>query len=183
MRIEPSEIPDVKRLWPTRHGDGRGWLAEAWRDDDLAAAGIPARFVQQNWSSSTARGTVRGLHFQAAPAAQGKLVFVVRGSVFDVAVDLRPDSATYRRHVTATLSAADGGQLWIPAGFAHGFCTLEPDTDVIYALTHAYSPAHERGIAWDDPDIAIAWPDVGPVTQSARDRHLPRLRELPENQS
>jgi dTDP-4-dehydrorhamnose 3,5-epimerase len=183
MRFTDTDIPDVKLVHATRHGDPRGWFMETWRADLAAAAGIHAVFVQDNASFSAEVGTVRGLHFQRAPHAQGKLVRVVRGAVWDVAVDVRAGSPTFGKWVAARLDAVTGDQIWVPPGFAHGFCTLEPDTEVSYKCTAVYAPAHEGGLAWDDPDLAIPWPvDPAAARLSARDRLHPRLsalRELP----
>ena len=158
MDVITTAIPEVKILVPGRHGDARGWLSETWRRDRFAAAGVAANFVQDNTAFSAAAGTIRGLHFQLPPMAQGKLVRTVQGSIFDVAVDLRTGSPTYGRHVGATLSAARGESVWVPPGFAHGFCTLEPDCLVIYKMTALYSPAHEKGLRWNDPALGIDWP-------------------------
>jgi dTDP-4-dehydrorhamnose 3,5-epimerase len=180
MRVVGTDIPDVKMLVGVRHGDHRGWFTETWREDTLRGLGIDARFVQDNASYSADRGTVRGLHFQLPPRAQGKLVRVARGAIFDVAVDLRQGSPTFGRHVTARLSAEACNQMWIPAGFAHGLCTLEPDTEIQYKVTDTYSPEHDRGLAWDDPDLQIPWPaEAANVRISAKDAAHPRLRDLP----
>jgi dTDP-4-dehydrorhamnose 3,5-epimerase len=145
----------------------------------MAAAGIAAEFVQDNHSLSLEAGTLRGLHFQAPPHVQDKLVRVVHGSVFDVAVDIRFGSPTFGQHVSALLSAENRTQMWIPAGFAHGFCTLEPNTEVIYKVTDYYSPACDRGIQWDDTALGIKWPvDAGKVRLSDKDRRQPALSEM-----
>jgi dTDP-4-dehydrorhamnose 3,5-epimerase len=162
-----------------KFADERGFVSETFSARDLASLIGPVHFVQENHAHSKAVGTVRGLHFQIAPAAQGKLLRVVRGAVFDVAVDIRPGSPTWGAHVAVTLRAGTLDQFWIPAGFAHGFCTIEPDTEVIYKLTSYYSPEHERGIAWDDPGLAIDWPVAVPAAiLSPRDRTQPRLASL-----
>lgn len=178
MRVTPTEIPDVRVLHVPRFGDHRGWFSELWRADQMPEAGIDAAFVQDNASLSAEVGTLRGLHFQIPPRAQGKLIRVVRGAIFDVAVDLRRSSSTFGRHVAVTLTAESGDQLWVPAGFAHGFCTLEPATEVSYKVTDTYSQAHDRGLRWDDPDLAIAWP-CGEPHLSAKDRGHPGLKDLP----
>jgi dTDP-4-dehydrorhamnose 3,5-epimerase len=173
-------IDEVKSLTPKVFRDHRGFFTETWSHQALEGAGISAAFLQDNHAYSRAEGTVRGLHFQIPPMAQGKLVRVVRGAIFDVAVDLRRSSPTYGRHVTKVLSAENFAQLWIPEGFAHGYCTLEPDTEVIYKVTAYYSPMHDRGIAWDDAVLAIAWPAVADATSlSDKDRKLPRFADLP----
>lgn len=174
-------IPDIVEVRPKRIGDERGYFVEAYKAGALAAEGIDVAFVQDNMSLSRKRGVVRGLHFQTEPAAQAKLVSVLRGSVYDVAVDIRRGSPTFGRHVAVTLSAALGNQLFVPAGFAHGFCTLEPDTEVFYKVSHPYSPAHDRAILWNDPALAIDWP-IAPseVELSAKDRSAPRLADVPD---
>ncbi len=180
MDVRSLDIPQVKLICPVRHGDARGFLSETWNRRAFAEAGIDLDFVQENHSLSAEKGTVRGLHFQIPPAAQDKLVRVVSGAVLDVAVDIRQGSPTYGRHVSALLSAENGHQLLVPKGFAHGFCTLAPDTQVIYKLTGYYSPEHDRGLAWDDPDLGIDW-GVTPETAilSDKDRRHPRLADLP----
>lgn len=167
----------VRLIEPKRHGDARGWFSETWSEAALAAFGIDRRFVQDNHSYSRAAFTLRGLHFQLPPFAQAKLVRCTRGRVFDVAVDLRGGSPTYARHVAAELSAENGRQLFIPAGFAHGFVTLEDDTEVQYKVSAPYAPAHDTGLAWDDPDIGVAWPlpPGGRPLLSLKDEALPRL--------
>jgi dTDP-4-dehydrorhamnose 3,5-epimerase len=159
-----------------RFGDARGHFVETYSRRDLAAFGIDAEFVQDNASLSGPVGTVRGLHFQTAPEPQGKLVRVTRGRVLDVAVDLRPGSATRGRHVAAELSAENGLMLWVPVGFAHGFATREPATEVAYKCTGYYAPACDSGIAWDDPALGIDW-GVAPAEAvlSDKDRALPTL--------
>lgn len=179
MQIEPLSIPDVKVFTPKKHGDQRGFFSEVYNKKALAAAGIDIEFVQDNHSLSAEKGVVRGLHFQLAPFAQDKLLRVVRGSVFDVAVDLRQDSPTYGKHVTAVLSAEAWNQILVPIGFAHGFMTLEPDTEVIYKVSNYYAPDHDRGILWNDPALGIEWPfgeDV--ATLSDKDLKQPRLAEI-----
>ncbi|MGH7215513.1 MAG: dTDP-4-dehydrorhamnose 3,5-epimerase, partial [Tepidisphaeraceae bacterium] len=155
MQVIDTEIPAVKLLVPKRFGDQRGFFSETYNRKTLDALGISGEFVQDNHSLSAERGVVRGLHYQVAPMAQDKLLRVVRGSVLDVALDIRRDSPTFGRHVTAVLSAENWRQLYVPAGFAHGFATLEPNTEVLYKVTAYYSPAHERGIRWNDPRLGI----------------------------
>lgn len=173
MRMEHLDIPDVLLITPARHGDARGWFMETWRESAWRAAGIDLPFVQDNQSFSAEPCTLRGLHCQVAPFVQGKLVRVVRGAIFDVAVDARADSPSFGRHVAATLSAENGAQLWVPPGFLHGLCTLLPDTEVAYKCTAEYHRASERGVRWDDPALAIAWPVAQGVVLSDKDRELP----------
>jgi dTDP-4-dehydrorhamnose 3,5-epimerase len=181
MVVEPLAIPDVKRVIPTVLRDNRGYFAETYNIRALAEHGIEGRFVQDNQSLSRARGVVRGLHFQANPHPQGKLVRVTRGAILDVAVDIRRGSPTYGQHVTAVLSAENWAQLWVPVGFAHGFCTLEADTEVVYKVTDYFAPECDRGIKWDDPELAIAWPvGAGEAILSDKDLRHPPLSELPE---
>lgn len=180
MQVIDTLIAEVKLLRPVRHQDGRGFFSEVFSRRVLEAAGIRVDWLQDNHSLTRARGTVRGLHFQIPPHAQAKLVRVVRGAILDVAVDLRPDSASFGRHVAAVLDATTGAQLYIPGGFAHGFCTLEPDTEVTYKVSAYYAPAHDRGLAWDDPTLGIDWPSFAdPSLTSPRDRTWPRLAGLP----
>jgi dTDP-4-dehydrorhamnose 3,5-epimerase len=179
MEIRPTTIPDVRLITPARHGDHRGFLSEVYSRKALAAAGIDLEFVQDNHTLSADGGTVRGLHYQVAPMAQAKLVRVIRGAIFDVAVDLRRHSPTFGRHVAAVISAEAWNQIFLPVGFAHGFCTLTPDAEVLYRVSNYYSPAHERGLLWNDPALAIAWPPAAaqPIL-SERDRSHPRLSDL-----
>ena len=180
MEVTATAIPDVKIVKPKRFGDHRGFFSETFSTRSFAEAGLPSLFVQDNHSLSRPKGTVRGLHFQLAPFAQDKLVRVVRGAILDVAVDLRRDSPSFGRWVGAVLSAENGEQLLIPIGFAHAFCTLEADTEVLYKVTNFYSPQHDRGLLWNDPDLAIDWPLAeGDAVLSDKDRVHPRLRDLP----
>lgn len=175
FRFEPLEIPDIVQVTPARHADGRGDFAEIWRRTPFHAAGITADFVQDNLVRSTT-GVLRGLHYQLPPAAQGKLVHVLHGEIFDVAVDIRPGSTTFGRHVACTLSAQVGNGLWIPPGFAHGYAVLSERADVLYKVTAEYDPALDRGIRWNDPTLGVAWPISEPML-SAKDRALPVLAE------
>ena len=180
MQVIPTAIPELKEVRPVRHGDARGFFSEIFRDDVLRQHGIDMRFVQENHSLSADRGVVRGLHFQTPPMAQAKLVRVAAGAILDVAVDIRAGSPSYGRHVAVVLSAADGNQLFVPEGFAHGFCTLEPNTEVIYKVNRYYSPEHDRGIRWNDPALGIPWPvGEGEAVLSDKDRRQPLLAELP----
>jgi dTDP-4-dehydrorhamnose 3,5-epimerase len=179
VNVQELAIPGLKLITPIIHRDDRGVFVEAFRHACFVAVGIPAEFVQDNHSRSTRVGTIRGLHFQKAPHAQGKLVRVSRGAVLDVAVDLRFGSPTFGRHVVTTLTADNWAQLWVPAGFAHGFCTLEPDTDVIYKVTTGYAPDCDAGLLWDDPALGIAWPvKRSAAVLSDKDKRQPTLAEL-----
>ncbi|MFA7637802.1 MAG: dTDP-4-dehydrorhamnose 3,5-epimerase [Parvibaculum sp.] len=172
----PTAIPDVKILVPQRHGDARGYFSETYNRRVLAEAGIGVDFVQDNESLSAEVGTIRGLHFQTPPFEQAKLVRVLTGAIFDVAVDLRAGSPSYGRYVAVRLSAEEGNQLFIPAGFAHGLCTLEPDTRVFYKVDRHYSADHDAGIIWNDTDIGIEWPvSAEEAILSGKDRLLPGL--------
>ena len=178
MRVERLAIPDVILVVPDRFGDARGFFSEVFSVPRFEAAGIGLPFVQDNHSLSEHRGTLRGLHCQVAPRVQGKLVRCVRGAIWDVAVDARPGSATFGQHVAAELSAENWAQLWVPPGFLHGFCTLAPDTEVIYKVTDLYDRGAERGVRWDDPDLAIPWPvPAAEVKLSDKDRVLPAWAE------
>lgn len=172
-------IPEVILITPAKFGDDRGFFSETYNAQAFRAAGIDATFVQDNQSLSRQKGVVRGLHFQKPPHAQGKLIRVVRGRILDVAVDIRIGSPTFGRHVSAELSADNWQQLWVPAGFAHAFCTLEVDTEVVYKVTDYYAPECDAGILWNDPDLAIDWPvDDADAVLSAKDAALPRLADL-----
>jgi dTDP-4-dehydrorhamnose 3,5-epimerase len=176
--VQPIDlaIPEVKVVNPGRFEDTRGALVETYSRRALAAAGIIEDFVQDNHSWSTVAGTIRGLHFQIPPFAQAKLVRCSAGRIFDVAVDIRRGSPTYGRYVAAELSAANGLQLYIPVGFAHGLATLEPGTEVQYKISADYSRSHDAGIFWNDPALAIAWPfDPSAAVLSEKDRKLPLL--------
>jgi len=178
MQITPTEIPAVVEITPKKFGDHRGFFSEVFKRSALRDAEIDIDFVQDNHSMSQAVGVVRGLHYQRPPYAQAKLVRVVRGAIFDVAVDIRRGSPTFGKHVGRILSEANWKQLLIPAGFAHGFATLEPDTEVLYKVNAPYAPEHEAGILWNDPALGIDWP-VGPgeVTLSEKDLLYPMLAE------
>lgn len=171
MKLMPTAIAGLLIIEPRVFGDARGFFYESFNQQAFdAATGTQLHFVQDNHSRS-AKGVLRGLHYQLAPRAQGKLVRVVRGAVFDVAVDLRQSSPTFGRWVGAELSEDNQRQLWIPPGFAHGFLTLSDSADFLYKTTDYYSPEHERCIAWDDPALGVQWPDLGLAPQlSAKDR-------------
>ena len=178
LKISDLALPGVKLITPQKFGDDRGFLSETYSARDLAAAGLDATFVQDNHSMSATPGTIRGLHFQVPPRTQAKLVRVVRGRILDVAVDLRRGATSYGRHVAVELSAANWQQLWVPVGFAHGFCALEPDTEVLYKLTDYYSPDCERALRWNDPALAIAWPSFAGRVVSPKDAVAPGLSDL-----
>jgi dTDP-4-dehydrorhamnose 3,5-epimerase len=169
-----ESMPDVVVIESTRHRDARGWFTESYKRSAFEERGIPLEFRQDNHSFSAEAGALRGLHYQAAPLGQGKLVRVVSGEIFDVAVDLRSTSRTVGRWVSIVLNARDAKMLWIPEGFAHGFQTLMANTEVMYKTTAEYSASHERGIRWDDPHLGIEWPIARPIL-SARDEQWPVL--------
>jgi dTDP-4-dehydrorhamnose 3,5-epimerase len=179
MNVQRTDIADVFIFEPKVFGDARGFFMESFNHKNFCEAiGHPVEFVQDNHSRS-ARGVLRGLHFQKSPHAQGKLVRVTQGSVFDVAVDIRPSSPTFGRWVGAELSAENNRQLWIPAGLAHGFLVLSETADFLYKTTDYYAPHLEGSVRWDDPDLAIAWPDVGaPPQLSGKDANAPSLADL-----
>lgn len=177
MEVHALAIPEVKLITPRRFDDSRGWFCETWNRNTLLGAGIDIDFCQENQSLSRDAGTVRGIHFQKKPEAQHKLVRVVRGRIWDVAVDLRRGSPNFRQWVAQELDSNSGSQLLVPIGFGHGFCTLEPETEVAYLVSAFYSPEHEVGVAWNDPDLAVDWPVRGPVL-SEKDKHAPRLAEI-----
>jgi dTDP-4-dehydrorhamnose 3,5-epimerase len=181
MLIEQTLIPGVVTVQPARHGDARGYFSETFRHDKLAPYLNGATFVQDNQSLSERRGVFRGLHFQSPPSAQGKLVRVLRGSIQDVAVDIRQGSPTYGQHVSVVLSADNWLQLWVPPGFAHGFVTLEPATEVVYKVTSYYDPAEDRGLAYNDPGLGIEWMvDPSEFVVSEKDGRQPQLKDLPQ---
>jgi dTDP-4-dehydrorhamnose 3,5-epimerase len=180
-QVETLPLAGVLHVTPVRHGDARGYFSETYNQGVFREIGVKAAFMQDNHSRSRERGTIRGLHFQIAPFAQAKLVRVLRGAAYDVAVDLRHGSPTFGQSVGVELSAERGNQLFVPAGFAHGYCTLESDTEVFYKVDAPYSREHERGLLWNDPALKIAWP----VTENEaiiieRDRNLPPLNKLPD---
>jgi len=178
MEFISTEIPDVKIVIPKRFGDARGFFSEIYNKRDFARAGIELEFVQDNHSRSTEKGVIRGLHYQIEPHAQAKLVRVVRGSVLDVAVDIRRHSPSFGQHVKVVLSQENWRQALIPPGFAHAFVTLEPNTEVIYKVTDYYAPDHERGLLWSDPKLGIDWGiEAAEAILSERDRQHPRLAD------
>lgn len=179
LNVEPLGIPQVLLVTPKRFSDDRGFFVETYNAERFRAAGIEYDFVQDNHSLSIEAGTVRGLHFQAPPRAQTKLVRVLRGAITDVVVDARKGSPTFGRHVSALLSAENGVQLLAPAGFLHGFATLEPNTEVAYKVTDFYSADHDGGVIWNDPDLGIDWGiDVATASLSAKDAAAPRWKDF-----
>ena len=177
IEVRPTALDGVLEIIPPRFGDDRGFFSETWHRPKMAALGLDLDFVQDNHSSSVPRGVLRGLHYQVPPAAQDKLVRVSRGSVFDVAVDLRTSSPTFGKWAGVTLSAGAWNQLLVPSGFAHGFVTLEENTEVQYKVTAPYDPSTERSIRWDDPAIGIDWPIRDGLTLSDKDRAAPLLAD------
>ena len=180
MQVTPLDLPEVLEVAPQKFGDARGFFSETYNAKKFAEAGILTAFVQDNHSFSAERGVLRGLHYQLPPFAQEKLVRVVKGAIFDVAVDIRHGSPRFGQWCACTISADSWNQLFVPKGFAHGFLTLEPNTEVIYKVTDLYSPEHERAIHFADPDIAIDWPFGGiePVL-SDKDQRAPKLKGQP----
>lgn len=179
LSIESSALFDVKIVETGIFSDQRGYFTEIYNQQAFIAGGIAETFVQDNMSLSIHAGTIRGLHYQLPPFAQAKLVRVGRGRILDVAVDLRHSSSTFGRHVAIELSATNRRQLFIPVGFAHGFCTLEPNTEVYYKVSAPYSQTHDRGLAWDDPTLGIAWPVAAEsAILSNKDTQHPRLASL-----
>ena len=181
VKIEPSIIDDVKIIWPDKFGDHRGFFSETFNSEKLKSSGLNLSFCQDNHSLSERAGTLRGLHFQISPYAQDKLLRVARGAIYDVAVDIRAGSPDFGKWVGYEISAKLWNQIFIPVGFAHGFCTLEDNTEVMYKVTAPYSPESERGIAWNDEELAIDWPieNREPIL-SEKDTNYPELRSLPE---
>lgn len=178
MQISRLDIADVLLVTPTKHADPRGFFSETFRADAFAAQETGVQFVQDNHVRSTQKGVLRGLHYQTPPHPQGKLVRCVRGSILDVAVDIRRGSPSFGRHVAVELSADNWQQLWVPAGFAHGYVTLEDDCEVIYKVTDYYAPQCDRGIAWNDPALAIDWRfPAADLVLSDKDRKQPSLAD------
>lgn len=169
MQIEKLDIPEVLLITPAKFGDSRGFFSESWNAAKLRAQGFDEHFVQDNHSFSAAVGTIRGLHCQMAPSVQGKLVRVVKGAIWDVAVDIRKGSPTYGKWVAAEITEENWKQIWVPGGFLHGFCTLLPDTEVIYKVTSHYDKETERAVIWNDPTLALPWP-VLPGTELLSDK-------------
>jgi dTDP-4-dehydrorhamnose 3,5-epimerase len=176
--ITPLALDGCLLIEPGRFADLRGFFSEVFREEWFANTTPPVRFVQDNHSSSRRKGTVRGLHFQRPPRAQAKLIRVTRGAILDVAVDMRDGSSTYGQHITFQLSAENGRQIYMPAGFLHGFCTLEDDTEVTYKVSDTYSASHDGSVRWNDPTLGIQWPVDGNAILSDKDRIAPLLSDL-----
>ena len=176
FNFKKLKIPEVILIKPTVFTDERGFFAETYKKSDFLDFGIKKEFLQENHSLSCAKGVLRGLHFQIPPKAQGKLVRVVSGSIFDVALDIRKNSPTFGLWISVVLSDENKEMLYVPEGFAHGFCTLEENTEVIYKCSEIYSPGHDRGIMWNDPAIGIDWPVKKPVL-SEKDKVWPCLKD------
>jgi dTDP-4-dehydrorhamnose 3,5-epimerase len=179
LEQQALEIAAVKIITPRKHGDHRGFFSETYNRKAMAEIGLDLDFVQDNHSLSAEVGVVRGLHFQSPPYAQDKLVRVVRGAIYDVAVDIRVGSPTFGQYVSKIISAEAWNQILVPAGFAHGFMTLEPNTEVIYKVTNYYAPDHDHGLLWNDPDLGIEWPlDPESAILSDKDQQQPRLADV-----
>ncbi|UKJ78088.1 dTDP-4-dehydrorhamnose 3,5-epimerase [Azospirillum brasilense] len=177
MQVTSTSLPDVRLVVPKRFGDARGYFVETWNEQAFALNGLERRWVQDNQSLSATPGTVRGMHYQLPPFAQTKLIRVLAGRILDVVVDIRRGSPTFGRHAAVELTADGLEQLFIPAGFAHGFCTLEPNTTVAYKVDALYSRECERSILWNDPALGIGWPATAGVSVSDKDAVAPRLAE------
>lgn len=177
MNVVETKIPGLLIIEPKVFGDERGFFMESYNEPRYKEMGINGDFIQDNLSQSK-KGVLRGLHYQAPPFAQGKLVSVLKGAVLDVAVDIRFGSPTFGQYVAVELSAENKKQFWIPAGFAHGFVTLEDDTLFAYKCTNVYSPEHDRGVKWDDSEIGIEWPDIGELVISDKDKAQPLLQSI-----
>ncbi|MDC7676510.1 dTDP-4-dehydrorhamnose 3,5-epimerase [Asticcacaulis sp. LKC15W] len=179
MQSKFFDVPGPALITPNRIGDHRGYFVEAFKADWFRENVEDVTFVQDNQSMSAQVGTIRGLHYQSAPFGQGKLVRVLKGAIFDVTVDIRKDSPTFGQWIGANLTAEGGEQLWVPDGFAHGFCILEPNTEVFYKVTNPYSREHDKGVAFDDPEIGIEWPiDLAEAVLSDKDKVQPKLADL-----
>jgi dTDP-4-dehydrorhamnose 3,5-epimerase len=181
FKFKPFEdLPEVVLIEPPVFHDERGWFAETYKKGDFEAQGINLGFAQDNDSHSTSRGTLRGLHFQKEPAAQGKLVRCIHGEIFDAAVDIRKGSPTYTKWVSATLSAQNRTMIWVPPGFAHGVLATTDLADIVYKVTSEYSSSHERSVRWNDPSIGIKWPVASPIL-SKKDAEAPLLKDVDNN--
>ena len=182
MELRTFDIEGPLEIVPRKIGDDRGYFSEIFRLAQFIEIAGRCEFVQDNQSLSIRPGTIRGIHFQSRPSAQGKLVRCLAGSVFDVAVDLRHDSPSFGRWISTVLTPDSLNQLWIPVGFGHGFCTLEPNSIISYRVTDYYSPENDKGVAWNDPNLNVEWPDLAdPETLSGRDRAQPAFEDLPDH--
>ena len=180
MEFRNFDIDGPFEIIPQKIEDHRGYFSEVFRLNRFLEHASPVEFVQDNQSMSVRPGTIRGIHFQSPPMAQAKLVRCLAGTLLDVAVDLRRESPTFGHCLSVVLTPEQNNQLWVPVGFGHAFCTLEPDTVISYRVTNYYSPEHDKGVAWDDPEIGIDWPTIAdPDTLSVKDRRQPRLADLP----
>ncbi|HHO75181.1 MAG TPA: dTDP-4-dehydrorhamnose 3,5-epimerase [Deltaproteobacteria bacterium] len=177
MKFVEMELPGAFVVEPAVHKDTRGFFVETFNEKEFRDNGIMADFVQDNYSFSRHQGVLRGLHFQYPPYAQAKLVLVISGSVYDVIVDLRKDSPTFRRWISVELRSSELNMIYVPRGFAHGFCTLEDNTHVLYKVDSLYAPSADGGIRWDDPDLSISWPATSPLL-SEKDSRLPYLKDI-----
>ena len=178
LTVKEYPLAGLKLITPRKFGDNRGFFSETYNAQMLADIGIHEQFVQDNHSLSVEKGTVRGLHYQKPPHAQAKLVRVGRGAILDVVVDIRRGSPTYGQHAAVELNAENWHQLFVPAGFAHGFCTIAPDTELQYKVSDYYAPAHDAGLLWNDPALGIVWPDFAGAQLSPKDTVLPRFADL-----
>lgn len=180
MEVKSLQIEDVKIIKPKKILDDRGFFSETYNQEKFVESDIDINFVQDNHSLSMDKGVIRGLHFQIDPYAQDKLVRVIQGSILDVAVDLRQGSSSYGKHVTAIISSEEWNQILVPVGFAHGFCTLEENTEVVYKVSNLYSPDHDKGLRWNDPTLKIDWPvSADQAILSEKDLQQPFFNELP----
>ncbi len=179
MEVIALKIPDVKLIVPQKFGDSRGFFSETYNQKRFCDVGITDTFVQDNHSLSAETGLLRGLHYQKPPYAQAKIIRVLKGRIFDVAVDIRKDSPTFGQWVSAELSAENWKQIYVPVGFAHGFVTLEPDTEVSYKMSDFYAPDHEAALLWNDPDLTIDWPvDPAQIKLNEKDRKAPTFKKM-----
>lgn len=176
FQFTPLELPGLILVEPKVFQDARGWFMETYKRGEFVQAGLDAAFVQDSYARSLGAGTLRGLHYQKDPAAQGKLVRVGVGEIYDVVVDIRKGSPTFGKWIGVTLSESNRRMLWVPPGFAHGYCALSEISEIAYKMTHEYSPTHERSIRWDDPTLAISWPTTKPLL-SDKDLKAPLLAD------
>lgn len=178
MKVIPTPIDGLLILEPKKYDDPRGFFMETWREEWLTLLNTPYNFIQDNHARSEKKGIIRGLHYQKAPHSQGKLIWVTKGQIFDIALDLRKSSPTYGQCFSLELSAKNTRRLFIPRGFAHGYMTMSPVTEVQYKTDSYYAPGSEAGVFWKDPDLKIDWPQIEDVTLSDKDRELPRLKDI-----